>query len=446
MGKCKKNDAGIAVKSKLWQVLFDRMYRVSLKSFSCMEYAAGSQVVLCSMTYEKWLVKFAADMYRSDVAGFLSRMDLVRILQSLNGQEPCYVVFCRKIWEGQEQEYQLNIVYSDETCTELLILRQKLTRELPRPMETINELAHCNGRFQFLVNHVTENFIEIDIEKEECCMFPAENGMKTRELYQEQIEWWAQNIIVPEEREAYKKEYALENLVPALRAGNGRHMANYTSLRGETRIILKIVSTLVKENYGGNKEYIFAYCQDVTYLKEQEQRNERLVDFSRQLINMSQTEMVTGLLNRAAGEGMIMENIAQSQNAWMKVMLLIDIDYFKGFNDRYGHQTGDFVLRAVGNALKDTFRSDDIICRWGGDEFVVFMCNAHGETMVKSRIERLRARLLQCSNGEEALPVTISIGGSMVKPDLSFKELFNRCDKALYHVKQHGRDDYYICF
>ncbi|MDD2970780.1 MAG: GGDEF domain-containing protein [Lachnospiraceae bacterium] len=424
--------------------IFDRIYIVDLDSRCCQELATADLTALPAQSYDNWLISFAEKMYKPDSAEFFGQMDLERICLSLTEQAPCYIVYCRQTESICVREYQLNICFSDESRTQVTILRQELSNDYPRPLETMNELSRCNTRFQFLVDRLAEDFIEINVETGLCRMFHANNGMQERRVFKEQIAWWAENLIVPEEREAYIKEYALESLMQYLKANNGFHRANYTTLSSNTPQNLLIISTLVKESYGKPAEYIFAYSQDITQMKIQETRNQQLVDISQQLLTLSQTEPVTGLLNRAACEKLIEKHLSCSKNAISGTMLLIDIDRFKNFNDQYGHSTGDFVLKFLGKAMRDIFRSDDIVSRWGGDEFVVFMRDVFDERMITSRIERLRVRLLKCKKEDQDLPITISIGGGIAILGMTMKDLFEHCDKSLYEVKSNGRNNYLI--
>lgn len=444
MGMIDMNSIKQLFQCKPLRNIFDEIYVVDLISRSCEGLATADLDTLNTWSYDNWLISFAEKMFKSDSVEFFLQMNLKRICASLTEETPRYSVYCRMVEYTCIQEYQLNICYLDERRTQLIIFREEFSRERPRPLETIDELSHCNMRFRFLVNHLSEDFIEVNIKTGECHAFPADNRMQTCIMYKEQIAWWAKNIIVPEEREAYIKEYELENLTRKLRENDGYHSASFTAFSETTRNDLLIISTLVEENFGARQEYIFAYAQDITQIKVQETRNKQLVDISQQLLILSQTEPVTGLFNRAACEKLIGECLAAAADAVSGTMLLIDIDYFKAFNDQYGHSTGDFVLKFLGKTLQDIFRSDDIICRWGGDEFVVFMRHICDKKTIISRIERLRAKLRQCKKEEYPLPITVSIGGEIATSEMTMKILFDHCDKSLYKVKAQGRNNYFI--
>ena len=123
-------------------------------------------------------------------------------------------------------------------------------------------------------------------------------------------------------------------------------------------------------------------------------------------------------------------------------ILMLDIDHFKNVNDTYGHQAGDAVLQSVGNALKTSVRTGDIVCRYGGEEFILVfpgMTAEHGRT----RAEKLRVMIASqtVSERDQLISVTISIGGSVFPIDgNSSDELISLADLALYRAKHNGRN------
>lgn len=126
---------------------------------------------------------------------------------------------------------------------------------------------------------------------------------------------------------------------------------------------------------------------------------------------------------------------------WTYGVLVVDIDRFKSFNDRFGHDIGDRVLRMVAQTLVANVRSFDVVGRWGGEEFVVVMEKVD-LTQLGRRAERLR-RLVESSalsiDGER-LSVTVSIGGTIARPSEGWNETFKRADELLYRSKETGRN------
>ena len=146
---------------------------------------------------------------------------------------------------------------------------------------------------------------------------------------------------------------------------------------------------------------------------------------------------LTGAYNRA-GYDLLLSSIDLKST----YMLLFDIDNFKSINDTYGHETGDRVLVKLVEVLKNNFRSDDYICRIGGDEFVVFMVHSNQmqDEQIKAKIERINDALEENTDG---LPrASISVGITHGTDADSMKELFEKTDAAMYQAKQNGKRTY----
>jgi diguanylate cyclase (GGDEF)-like protein len=151
---------------------------------------------------------------------------------------------------------------------------------------------------------------------------------------------------------------------------------------------------------------------------------------------------LTGLANRRAFEREVSRRLTQREQQRPLCLLLMDIDDFKGFNDRFGHSFGDRVLSEIGGTLKGIARRDDFIARWGGDEFALLL----GSTSLDeaSQIaERFRKAVcdtrLQAADGQE-VNLTASIGIAEAEPHDDAASLYGRSDAALYAAKEAGRN------
>lgn len=146
---------------------------------------------------------------------------------------------------------------------------------------------------------------------------------------------------------------------------------------------------------------------------------------------------LTGAYNRAGCE-LILSAIDLDST----YVLMFDLDDFKGINDSYGHETGDKVLIKLVNILKKNFRSEDYICRMGGDEFVIFMVHASADykAMLAQKIDRINAELADTSDG---LPATsISVGAVHGHGGIDADTLMRETDKAMYESKKRGKSTY----
>lgn len=150
---------------------------------------------------------------------------------------------------------------------------------------------------------------------------------------------------------------------------------------------------------------------------------------SREFKNQAQKDIFTQLYNKHYTEMLIRKVIDNAINR-KHAMILIDLDNFKSLNDTYGHNIGDEVLKNVSRKLRTTFRKTDIVGRFGGDEFMVFMNDISDETNVISRIEKL----LEIDNDYNC---TKSIGVSFFPNDGNdFETLYKNADLALYQSKR----------
>lgn len=195
---------------------------------------------------------------------------------------------------------------------------------------------------------------------------------------------------------------------------------------------------------------------DVTELVEQRQAAERarvdlqavnaeLVAARAELEHLSLTDELTGLPNRRRFEARLPDDWARTQRLRQPFsLLMLDVDHFKGFNDRHGHPAGDRCLQRVAKALATTVnREIDLVARYGGEEFVILLphTDAHGALLVAQACLRA-VDLLGATRDEDTGPVTISIGLACVSdPGLggSPESLLAAADAALLAAKRQGR-------
>ena len=175
----------------------------------------------------------------------------------------------------------------------------------------------------------------------------------------------------------------------------------------------------------------------------------RELDTIRDSLNKSEerakTDTLTGLPNRRAlDEFFRVAQIAAMEKDEPLSVLLIDIDYFKKFNDNFGHGVGDQVLRLVAKALRDLVRGEDLPARYGGEELIAVLPRTELATC-GAIAERIRRSIADCqftrrSTGEILPQITVSIGVGQFQYGESMADLIDRCDRALYLAKKSGRN------
>jgi two-component system cell cycle response regulator len=162
-------------------------------------------------------------------------------------------------------------------------------------------------------------------------------------------------------------------------------------------------------------------------------------------LEMAVTDPLTGLYNRRYMESQtaILVEHAANRGKTLAVVVL-DVDHFKSVNDNHGHDVGDRVLQELANRLRSCVRSVDLICRMGGEEFVVVLPDAGMEVALKvaERIRRVVGAKPFCAGARSAtLHVTVSLGVALIEsPKDTMEEIVKRADDALYRAKREGRN------
>ena len=152
---------------------------------------------------------------------------------------------------------------------------------------------------------------------------------------------------------------------------------------------------------------------------------------------------LTGLFNRRYLDQILYGEIAHArQNSSLVGILMADVDHFKQINDQYGHKAGDLMLQELGALMKKCVRLADIVCRYGGEEFVIIMPGA-SEPNVSKCAEEIRTKFEALSVQFEGLEIkaTISLGAAIYPLHGSdVDEVFIHADRALYQAKEEGRN------
>lgn len=153
---------------------------------------------------------------------------------------------------------------------------------------------------------------------------------------------------------------------------------------------------------------------------------------------------LTGLFNRRYLDDTLPRELTHARRHNTQTCLaMLDIDHFKSFNDTFGHEAGDLILRELGRVLNENVRKSDIACRFGGEEFVLVLLDSTLEAS-RQHLERIcmHVKELQIRYGEQLLgTMTLSVGLiEAVNDDLTSDELLRAADKALYAAKRGGRD------
>ncbi len=197
------------------------------------------------------------------------------------------------------------------------------------------------------------------------------------------------------------------------------------------------VTYKVEKDEHGNNIRVIGKMNDVTAKYEQIEN----------LKVISQVDQLTGLYNKITTERLITSTIKNRRSKdGIYALFIIDADNFKSVNDNFGHLYGDIVLTQLADHLKTLFRSNDIIGRIGGDEFIVLLRDYSSLELIIKKAKGI-CSLFNKVYTEDSVSVEMSASvGISLFPDhgKSFNELYNNADIALYHVKSSGKNNYKI--
>ncbi len=194
---------------------------------------------------------------------------------------------------------------------------------------------------------------------------------------------------------------------------------------------------------------VYRLGEDVTFSSHEARVIERFATMvalaftsarQRELLQVqANTDELTGLLNRRAYLERLDAELARGQRAGSAVaVVLLDVDEFKAINDTHGHAEGDRVLRAIGERLRETVRTDETVARLGGEEFALILAGA--ETLrARDASERFRAAIGEVSSGGSGLSASAGLA-SWPADAASAEELLGAADRALYRAKRSGKN------
>ncbi len=181
------------------------------------------------------------------------------------------------------------------------------------------------------------------------------------------------------------------------------------------------------------KPYYVCVAKDIT---DQVQIEETLLQAANQ-------DPLTRLLSRRAGDLSLKQHHQQAAVTNAPLYLIIaDIDHFKQINDQHGHPVGDEVLAGIGKVLRAQVRTNDVVARWGGEEFLIILLNG-SLGAAQGMAERIRAGVCAFES-PHAGPVTISLGLAKMNKNESLASLIERADRALYEAKSAGRNRVHV--
>lgn len=244
----------------------------------------------------------------------------------------------------------------------------------------------------------------------------------------------AQKQIKEEFRKGYIDTFCTQNVLKQYALGNTDLRYDFMMSEDGIHYYWTRIDARIYYNKEDDCVHMFTYRKTI----DQEKRIEL------EMTQLAHYDKLTNLYNRGSTQLMIEKMLSQNTDQ-MYAFFILDIDNFKSANDLYGHSFGDHVLVEFSRILKESFRSQDVVGRLGGDEFIVFLAIPS-----LSFLENKASRLLDILNEEisfegDCMKISASIGISMTPKDgIDFTELYKKADKALYVSKKKGRNTFTI--
>lgn len=238
--------------------------------------------------------------------------------------------------------------------------------------------------------------------------------------------------ILPEDRDIFIKSLSRQNLLDNFNRGIEPKPFEYRHFGADkkwrwVRLVLRMFKDVESADV-----YLFGYAFDI----DNEVRDRQ------SLVLGAQTDLFTGLYNKATTENLIWEEIRKGAG----ILLLLDIDNFKTVNDSFGHEAGDYVLKYFSDLLIGSFRADDIVGRIGGDEFMIYIKDTSDISVVEKKVTEIMTQLKTGVDYDKIrILITVSIGIAVIDEKInSFSLAYNQVDSALYQAKGSGKNCYVI--
>lgn len=212
---------------------------------------------------------------------------------------------------------------------------------------------------------------------------------------------------------------------------NGSHELFQQCGDGQHHWLSMALETICRSN--GEPSYVIGKIHPADREKEEKQG----------LQLQANLDGLTGVYNVAAFRKRMERALEHLEGEEKGAFYLIDIDRFKQINDTYGHLKGDEALRQIARILSENVREGDLVGRFGGDEFVVYLTAVRDSRAIGEKCA-VFCRIARESALSEGMPLTISIGAVLSAPGNTYEELFQHADQALYQAKNAGRDGFQI--
>lgn len=272
-------------------------------------------------------------------------------------------------------------------------------------------------------------FAHVDVTEDRCTRFGGiwnlYNEIIDTVSYSALITEFINKVVHPDDRKHYLELMQRDNFIQSLNNGIDQLGCEFRRIVEQNKMVwMELRVHLFREPF---TRHVLAlvYIKDIDARKKQELA----------LLHESERDHLTNAFNKRAAEKSIRDHLKRMGEDELCAFMILDMDDFKMINDTYGHKTGDRVLMRLAGILGETFRRFDIIGRFGGDEFILFLKGIAAEETVRMWLDSLYERLSK----ERDPAFSCSIGLTLARWGDSYDQIFHRADVALYEAKNEGK-------
>ena len=255
------------------------------------------------------------------------------------------------------------------------------------------------------------------------------------EIYDEMIHLIAKNAVHKDDAEKFCHTFSQKSLMENYRKNSRPEVTLEYRQTNPDGQFMWYSASIVFLNTTKDSLKIIGYIKNIDARKRQEMK----------ILDKSQKDALTCLYNKAVTQELIDRYLQGDGHEKTNAVIMVDIDHFKNINDTLGHTQGDVALTEVARKLLALFRASDIVGRVGGDEFLVLMKDVTNTQALLEKLHSIGCYFSQIRLEDPNYRISGSIGVSLYPNDgNSYLELFKKSDIALYHSKEHGRNQFYF--
>ena len=261
-------------------------------------------------------------------------------------------------------------------------------------------------------------------------------GMQDETSYTKLQKAALKNLVHPEDQARLSKILTCANIIASFKSGVRELTLEYRACSVQEFYWMRTTAHIYKESESGDVCAMF-FIEDINEMKTAQ------LDIAYK----AEHDLLTGLYNKINTQKQIDDFLQSAEGkAGKHAFFILDIDYFKGINDNFGHAFGDAVLSQIAAKIKDLFRDMDVLGRIGGDEFVVLMKNVRGPKIVQMKAKEMCERIADSyTKGTETHRVSASVGVTYYPENgTTYDTLYQNADTALYSAKENGRNCYAV--